>query len=269
MEHEETADLIRCQLRRQRSLTSLSQEDFGRRMNYSASTVSAVETGTRAMDLPFAKRADEVLETGGLFVSLLRAAQRDGQPSWFRPWLDAERVATQLRLFELALVPGLLQTENYARAVLRLNDTLSSQDVEERVASRLERQKILTREAAPQVVIVLDQAALTRLDEEVAGIMAEQIAHIAALTELPNVHIHVIPSTTALHIGLSGPFALARSADGAWVGHLENQLGGVVVAQEDGVATLLARWECVRNETLPRRQSIDLIKEVQSQHGPH
>lgn len=98
--------------------------------------------------------------------------------------------------------------------------------------------------------------------------MPQQIAHLIGLAELPHVHIHVIPWDSGLHVGLSGPFALARSSDGVWVGHLENQLGGEVVDKDDDVATLQARWESVRNEALPRRQSIDLLKEVENQHGP-
>lgn len=104
MKSERAADLIQVQLRRQRALAGMSQEEYGRRTNYSASTVSAVETGTRIVDLPYACRADEILETGGLFESLLRLAHRDEQPSWFKPWLEAEAVARQLRYFHPNLI---------------------------------------------------------------------------------------------------------------------------------------------------------------------
>ncbi|MFG2054732.1 helix-turn-helix transcriptional regulator [Micromonospora sp. NPDC048930] len=268
MAGESTVDLVRAQLRRLRIAAGMSQEEFGKRVHNSGSQVSAVELGQRPLDKSFLARADEVLQTGGLLVSLLKLAERDGEPVWFRPWLEAERAARQLRLFEPVLIPGLLQAENYARAVLRTDDTLSSDEVDRRVAARLERQAILTADNPPQVFVVLDERTLRQTSDGLSGIMAEQVAHLIALAEQPHVHIHVIPAATSLHIGSSGPFALARSADGGWVGHLENQLGGVVVDREDGVAALLARWEGVRNEALPRRQSSDLMKEVQSQHGP-
>ncbi|WKU04204.1 helix-turn-helix transcriptional regulator [Micromonospora sp. HUAS LYJ1] len=264
MEDERTADLIRAQLRRQRALAGWNQEELGRRTNYSASTISAVETGTRAMDLPFATRADEVLETGGLFVSLLGMAARNRQPSWFKPWLEAERFAQQLRYFNPTLVPGLLQTANYARAVLRFDDTRPEDEVEEQVGFRMERQEILTKARPPQVVAVIDESALRRRD----AIMGEQLAHLLKMAELPHIHVHVIPADAGLHVGLSGPLALARSADGNWVGHLENQLAGLVVDGEDGMATLLARWEIVRGVALPQALSVALVKEVESQHGP-
>ncbi|EEP74002.1 conserved hypothetical protein [Micromonospora sp. ATCC 39149] len=182
---------------------------------------------------------DAVLDTGGLFESLLRVAERDCQPSWFRPWLEAERNAKQLRYFNPTLVPGLLQTENYARAVLRFDDTKPEEEVERQVAARLERQEILVREHPPQVVAVIDESALRRTD----AIMGEQLAHLLRMAELSHVHIHVIPTDAGLHVGLSGPLALARSADGGWVGHLENQLSGLVTDSEDEMATLLERWE--------------------------
>lgn len=264
MEHEDEFAFIREQLRRQRALRGMSQEEFGKRASYSASTVSAVETGTRAVDLPYAKLTDRILETGGLFESLLKGALRDGQPTWFKPWLDAENSATQLRYYRPTLIPGLLQTENYARAMLRTDATRTEAEVEKLVAARMERQQILTRENPPLVIAVMDESAL-RLRE---AIMGEQLAHLLRMAELPYVHLHVIPADAGLHVGLSGPLALARTAEGGWVGHLENQLAGLVVNDEEGIATLLARWESVRSVALPQNLSIALLKEIESQHGP-
>lgn len=264
MEGERNADLIRAQLRRQRTLVGMNQEEFGKRANYSASTVSAVETGTRPIDLPYARRADEILETGGLFESLLRSAQRDSMPTWLKPWLEAEREAQQLRYFNPLLIPGLLQTANYARAVFRLVDTWPEQEVEQQLAARMERQEILTGENPPQVVAVIDESVLRRAD----AIMGEQLAHLLRLAELPHVHIHIVPADAGLYIGLDGSLALAMLRDGTWVGHQEGQAGGMAIGPEETVATLLARWECVRCAALPETMSLALVKEVESQHGP-
>ncbi|HEY0696916.1 MAG TPA: DUF5753 domain-containing protein, partial [Micromonospora sp.] len=126
----------------------------------------------------------------------------------------------------------------------------------------------LHRDRPPQLVAVIDESALRRGGEGFQVVMAEQLQHLIACAELPEVSIHVIPRDVSLHVGLSGPFVLARSADGGWVGHLENQLGGIMVDSEDALSALLAKWESVRNEALSRRQSTDLIKELESQHGP-
>lgn len=264
MGHEDAFAFIRDQLRRQRALRGMSQEEFGKRANYSASTVSAVETGTRPIDMPYATRADEILETGGLFVSLLKAAQRDSEPTWFKRWLDAERNATQLRYYHPTLIPGLLQTENYARAVLRLEPTRSDAEVEKLVASRLERQEILTRDQPPLMIAVIDESALRVRD----AIMAEQFRHLERMAELPHVQLHLIPADAGLHVGLSGQLSLARSADGNWAGNIENQLTDFVVDDEESIATLLTRWEGVRGVALPESLSLALLKEVESQHAP-
>lgn len=257
-----TADMIRAQLRRLRTTAGMSQEDFGRLVHYSGSMVSALELGQRPLDRLFLARADEVLATGGLLVYLLKLAERDGQPSWFRPWLDAERSARQLRCFQPTLIPGLLQTENYARAVLRGDETLSTDGLDRLLAGRMDRQSLLIQAEPPQFVAVIDELVLRRTGAEFLGLMVEQVTHLITCAEQPNVSVHIVPAEVGLHPGLSGPFVLARGADGGWVGHLENQLGGTVVDTEDGLATLLARWESVRSDALSRRHSIELMKRI-------
>ncbi|MEV6799928.1 helix-turn-helix transcriptional regulator [Micromonospora rifamycinica] len=261
---EPTAELIRTQLRRLRTSAGLSQEEFGKLVHYSASMVSAIELGQRPLERQFLGRADDVLKTGDLLLALLTIAERDGQSSWFKPWLEAERNARQLRYYNPTLVPGLLQTAAYARRVFRFDDLRPEGEVERQAQNRLERQAILNGDEAPQVVAVIDEGVLPHRDP----IMREQLAHLLKMTELPNVHILIIPTKAGLHVGLSGPLALAMGGNGGWVGHLENQLGGAVVDGQDDLATLLARWESIRNEALPRQQSIDLMKEVESRHGP-
>ncbi|MGN9889220.1 helix-turn-helix domain-containing protein [Micromonospora sp. L31] len=262
MEGEPTAELIRAQLRRLRVNAELSQEEFGKLVHFSGSQVSAVELGQRPLDRFFLKRADEVLGTGGLLTSLLKLAERDGQPSWFRPWLEAERQAQQLRCYQPTLIPGLLQTENYARTVIRANGTLTDDEVDKRVAVRIDRQSIFLRPNPPELVAVIEEVVLRRVDEDFQGIMAEQITCLIERAGLPNISVHLIPTEVSMHVGLTGPFTLARGVDAGWIGHLENHLGGVVIDKDDEMAILLSRWEGVRNEALSRRQSIELMKEV-------
>ncbi|MBQ0894132.1 helix-turn-helix transcriptional regulator [Micromonospora sp. U56] len=256
------AAFIVGEIRRARGAAGLTQEAFGRAAGFSASHVSAVEGGTRALTMDFIKGADRALTSGGLFERLV---SKLGAPSWFLPWLDAERGATQLRYFEPNLVPGLLQTEAYARAVLRLDPRLTEDEVERRVIARVERQTILERESPPQLVVVVDEAAVRRTGDGCEKLMGEQLLKLVACAERPHISIHVIPPEVGLHAGLSGPLSLAHMADGSWVGHLESQLGGDVVDRPSELDTLFQRWESVRNEALSRRQSLDLIKEVANQ----
>ncbi|GIJ38838.1 helix-turn-helix domain-containing protein [Micromonospora andamanensis] len=262
MESEPTAELIRAQLRRLRLAADLTQEDFGRQVHFSGSQISAIELGQRPFDRLFLKRADEVLNSDGLLLGLLRIAELHGQPHFLRPWLDAERNATQLRCYHPTLVPGLLQTEHYARAVIRADDMLSDDEVERRLAVRMDRQAILTRPDPPILIAVIEEATLRRADESFRGIMTQQIGHLLDCVKRGGVLIHVISAEVSVHVGLDGPFALARGADGDWVGYLENHVGGATIDRADELATLHARWEGIRSVALPKGQSELLMKEV-------
>ncbi|MEV4626823.1 helix-turn-helix transcriptional regulator [Micromonospora sp. NPDC049523] len=253
------AEFIVGEIRRARTASGQTQESFGKAAGFSASHVSSVENGTRALTMDFVRGADRALNTGGLYERLV---VKFGAPSWFQPWLEAEQSADQLRTFQPNLIPGLLQTEDYAHAVVRLDTGLSEAEVEQAVATRMERQAILDRDDPPHLVAVLDEAALHRFADGCDKVLAAQLVHLLRMAERPRVSVHLIPASVGLHLGLSGPFVLARLPEGGWVGHMENQLGGAVVHRTEQVASLLARWESVRNEALPTRQSLDLIKEV-------
>ncbi|NGM14858.1 helix-turn-helix domain-containing protein [Verrucosispora sioxanthis] len=263
MESEPTAELIRAQLRRLRLAANLTQEDFGKQVHFSGSQISAIELGQRPFDRLFLKRADEVLNSDGLLLGLLRIAELHRQPHFLRPWLDAERVAQQLRCYHPTLVPGLLQTEHYARAVIRSDDLLADDEVERRVAVRMDRQAILTRPDNPPILIaVIEEATLRRVDESFRGIMTQQISHLLDCVQRGGVLILVIPAEVSVHVGHAGPFTLACGADGDWVGHLENHLGGATIDRAEELATLHARWDGIRSVALPKGQSELLMKEV-------
>ncbi|AVT33219.1 DNA-binding protein [Plantactinospora sp. BC1] len=230
-----------------------------RRISFSGSLVSAVETGTRPLDFRYLALADRELDTGGLFVELLRIATRDGQ--WFRSWRDAERNARILRTFEPNLVPGLLQTEAYARTVIAAGSRLTEQEIERRVAVRLDRQTILTREMPVQLFAVLDATVLGRLIGTPA-IMREQLDHLIAMAELPNADLLVVPTGIGMYAGLAGPFVLAALEGNGWLGYLDNLLRGQIVTLPDEIDSLQEAWECVRSEALPRQHSLDLFKEA-------
>lgn len=162
---------------------------------------------------------------------------------WFRPWAELEQDATAIRSYQPLLVPGLLQTEGYARAMLRTGNLLPPAEVEEIVVSRLARQSVLRREG----------------DRDV---MYEQFTHLAALAEEPHVQVRVIPAEVPWHTGLAGPFVLARLPDLSEVAYLDNQLRGELVTDRGDLVSLGRRWESVTGEAFPRRRSIELVREV-------
>ncbi|WP_343449938.1 DUF5753 domain-containing protein [Micromonospora oryzae] len=180
---------------------------------------------------------------------------------WFRKWAELEQVAISIRSYQPLLVPGLLQTEAYARAVLSTGGLLPPAEVERIVAGRLDRQAILDAEAPPRLVAVIDEVVLRRVVGDRA-VMAGQVAHLAALAGREHVQVRVIPAENPWHTGLAGPFVLAGLPDGTELAYFDNQLRGQVVSDPVDVASLGRRWESVTGEALPRRQSIELIREV-------
>jgi transcriptional regulator with XRE-family HTH domain len=218
------------ELRRARKERGLSQEELAQRINYSSSLIGMVEIGHRTPSQDFVGRVDAALQAGGFFERLLALVRADAAPPWLREWISVEAEATLIRWFEPSLIPGLLQTEEYARAVLRGGGMLREGEIEQRVTSRLARQAILSREQPPEFVAVVDEAVLRR---RIGG---------------PEVMV--------------GAFILARSPEGGEVAHLDTSLRAHVTDRPDDVDSLQRRWESLRGEALPRRASQHLIREV-------
>ncbi|WP_371685827.1 DUF5753 domain-containing protein [Micromonospora sp. MW-13] len=186
---------------------------------------------------------------------------RRREPIWFRPWQEIEREAVSLRWYESMVLPGLLQTEAYARAVLGGTGLIALGDVERHLATRLARQDILRRDDPPQFTAVVDEAVLRR---PVGGpeTMRGQLHALVAACGQPHVRVHVVPSRVGAYAGLNGPFVIAASVDHRLAGYLDNQLQGQVVSDPDDIAAILGAWENVRGEALSHWQSVDLITEV-------
>jgi hypothetical protein len=182
-------------------------------------------------------------------------------PEWLREWIGLEREATLLRWYEPAFVPGILQAEAYGRAMFATG-LLPPDDVEQRVASRLERQTIVTRDAPTPLVAVLDVMVLRRQINGHAGVMREQIDHLVKMAELPHVQILVVTEEAGVYPGLQGGFIQATLGDGSVVAHLDHQVRAQVVNGADDLAALQRTWESIRGEALPRRQSLELLKEA-------
>lgn len=144
-----------AELRRARTAAGLSQEQLGSRVGYSGAQVGKVETGGRAPTLDFAQRCDAALpEMGGLFARIYDLARRwdGGYPSWFAEWVEAERQATSVCWWEPLLVPGLVQTAGYARALFEAwRSAASEEELEQLVSGRLERQAIFDRPQPPSL----------------------------------------------------------------------------------------------------------------------
>lgn len=232
----------------------------------SGSQIRKIEAGDRTPDRTLVEAIEDVSELacGGAVVQLFdivadRLSKNGAYPGWFADWLAKESQAAKLRWFEPLVVPGLLQTEAYARALLG-DRTGFNGDVDEAVSARLDRQAILERDDPVELFAVIDEAVLHR---QVGGpqVMAAQLKH---LTDPPGRTIlRVIPASTGVHDGLQGAFILADFADGTAAAYLETGLRGLTVEGTEDVAALAGTWERLTAEALPRQASIQLIQEVQ------
>jgi hypothetical protein len=206
-----------------------------------------VESGRRLPTLDLARALDEALATHGTFERLQQFARTAPLPAWFRPWAEIEAAASQLRLAEHSLIPGLFQTEDYARAVRNARPAIQARELDELVAARVARQMVLTREGGPPLVwALIDESTLTRM---VGGtkLMHEQLLRLAELNDCPHISIQVLPLAIGVHHGLAGGFAIAH-VDGA------------------GAAAYLA-FDSLRSEALPCRATTELIRKRAWEYG--
>jgi transcriptional regulator with XRE-family HTH domain len=250
-----------------RSAAGLTQEELGALVYCSDDLISKIEIGQRGPSEEFVTACDAVPELGtnGALARLrehLRGHFKQRVfPGWFVEWPDKEAYARILRWFELAVVPGLLQTEAYARALLA-DRVVSADDTDEIVAARMERQAILAREYPPELWSVIDEAVLHR---PVGGpdVMRDQVGALIEAARRPSIVLQVIPADVAVHDGLPGAGFIIADFDGApSSGYQDTALRGQVIEDSDDIAALMATWDRLRAEALPRRASLSLMEEV-------
>jgi len=206
-------ELYGAELRHQREEAGLSQEDLGARMFVSGSFVGQLEAGIRRMQPEYAQLADEILRTDGFFVRNLEAARTSPYRGHFADVVEFEGLAQAIREWAPQVVPGLLQTEAYARAVIRAYDrVLPEEAVGARLAARLVRARVFDHPARPLYWAVLDEGIVRR---PVGGpaVMAEQLRHIAAMILRSRVILQVLPLSEGAHAGLDGSLKLMTFDD--------------------------------------------------------
>jgi len=252
-------------LRYYRERAGLSRTDLARQISKSVSLIQAIELGQRAATADVTEDLERVLPADGA-LTRLRDEIGDGlgyqtYPSWFQEWLVSEREAKKLRWFEPMLVPGLLQTEDYARAIFRARFGMTSEEIDEQVAG-LKRHEILAREQPPALWVIVDEAVLRR---PVGGrcVMREQVNRLIDAAQRPHVSIQAISSAVGAHRGLSaGAFIIADFEDAPAVAYQDTACQGQFVDRREDVETLTDCWDTLVREALPWAASQALLEEV-------
>ena len=253
-----------AQVRAWRQRSGWSQVELAGKILCSDSLVSGVETLNKTPTLDFARRLDEAFDLPGTFMALHELISREAWPSYFAPVIDFETRAVRIHEWELRVVPGLLQTEDYARSVISAGKPRLSPDALDRsVSRRIERQRILTRDNAPMLWAVLHEGTLRHM---VGGreVMAGQLDKIIDVARLPDVVVQVLPFTASDHPGTDGPISVFDFTDAASVAYAECNSGGMIVEATGQVAELMTTINLIRAVALPPRESMDLIVQVRS-----
>ncbi|MGA4981250.1 helix-turn-helix domain-containing protein [Streptomyces cellulosae] len=266
LDDEEAGAVMRTvvrQLKLWREAAGLTQAEFGAAIGYGEELVSSVERGRRIPRPEYLDAADRVLGGGGRISAMKRDVAEARYPKRVRDVKRLETEAVELRSYNNSVIDGLLQTEDYARAVFASRrPQFTDEELEQRLAARLDRQQLFTaRSSRPVFSFVLCEATLRR---PIGGkmVMRGQLQRLSELAQLRNVDLQVLPLDREENSGLGGPFRLLRLKTGIAVGLSEVQLSANVITDPKETTVLDMRHGIIRAQALAPRESLALIEKV-------
>ncbi|MCX4801330.1 helix-turn-helix transcriptional regulator [Streptomyces sp. NBC_01214] len=258
-------DYYSYELRRLREEAGLKQAQLGAIIFCTGSLIGMIENGKRVPTRDFSERVDAALGTDGHFSRLVGLVLRSVLPVWFQPFAEMEARASYISTYQAQLVYGLLQTPDYARAVLASG---LPDELDDMLAARLDRQRILDRGRPPMVWVVLDEAALYR---PIGGldVMRDQLAHLLSFREKRWVRIQVLPFAAGEHASLIGSFTAMRFDDDPDMVYSEDLISGHMTANPDTVKEAALRYAHVQAAALSVEASAALIVRVMEERYGH
>ncbi|MFE3764261.1 helix-turn-helix domain-containing protein [Streptomyces sp. NPDC059104] len=243
-----------------RKRAGLTQEQFGPLVGYSIQYVASVEQGRRHPSAEFVNKSNEVLDAFGVLqIAARQMKRRRGLAAWFRRWAELEEEAVALNTYECRSVPGLLQTEAYARAQIENVPPVPTEDeAEDRIARRLERQELLHRTPYTTFSFIIEQTVFER---QTGGpeVTRALIDYARECARLPNVDIQIMPTVSPEHAGTDGPFCLLESQDHQWWGYSEGQKAGRVISDPKDISDLHLQYAKLRIQALNPADSMGLL----------
>jgi transcriptional regulator with XRE-family HTH domain len=266
---------LRTELRTARLKSDLTQDQVAQAMEWSLSKMNRIEmakSGVSANDLKALLRLYGITETERT-EELLALARASRQPPWWTRYrdvaptkllelIDYESAASAISQFEPTLVPGILQTEEYAAEVLQAfhDETSGTDRVAALVDLRTRRRELLTSENAPKFSFVMDESVIHRLVGS-AAIMSKQLLHLISVADLPNVTVQIVPFTSGLYPGTKGPFKVVQFADAPDedIVFLESSLGDVISDDQNQAKSYLEAFERITARALKPLESVRLL----------
>lgn len=272
----DTLALFADELRAHRTAQGWTQADVAAKVAFSESLIAQVETCRKSATPDLAKALDRVFQTPGFsesqqpdewapgtFGRLVKRLRNMPFPASFRSFATHEAEAVALNTYQHSLVPGLLQTEDYARAVLATRPNAADDETDEQVAGRLARQRVLFRDdpPAPMLWALIDEGVLYRPVAPPPA-MFEQLMHLVEFSRRPNISIQVVPYTAGGHTGLLGAFSVAELGNRDAIVFVEDIADGRVFEDDITLSRVTLRFKSLQSEALPKGASRDLIARV-------
>ncbi|NUK11187.1 helix-turn-helix domain-containing protein [Streptomyces lunaelactis] len=251
-------DYYGSELRRLREDAGLKQGELGGCVFCTASLIGQIETARKVPTRDFSERVDAALGTGGVFSRLVGLVLRSQLPCWFQAYAEMEARAAYISSFQAEVVDGLLQTEGYARAVLGVRN---EENLDAKVAARMERQRILDRDNPPLMWVVLSEAVLR---QEIGGreVMRNQLAHLLGLRGREWVKVQILPFEAGVHAGVMGSFYLLRFDDDPDLVYTEDFVQGHMTANPQALREGSLRYDHLQAAALSVEDSAALIARV-------
>ncbi|GAA3674630.1 helix-turn-helix transcriptional regulator [Nonomuraea antimicrobica] len=246
-------------MRRLREEKGITQEEIADYAHVSKSLVSQIENAKRTPQWDFAEQVERLLDLKGEpLLRLMPLVVRSG-PKWFRQWPKIEATAHSLRTWQPLVVPGLLQTRDYARAILRGQPGTTDERVEELTEARLARQTVFDRPEPPLYAAVIDEGILIR---PIGGaqVMREQLDHLLEALAHPCVTVQIVPMDAVPTIGLLGGFVIAQQPQGPDTAYLDTAAGGEVTDREDRVRSVSIKFDAIRSYARPVNETAQVIR---------
>ncbi|MCH6163475.1 helix-turn-helix domain-containing protein [Streptomyces marispadix] len=262
----ETSDSLKAfgeVLKAFRKRAGLTQEELAPLVSYSPTSIASFEQGRRFPQPEFVEKVEQVLDAFGALRGAARHLSRQpGLAKWFRQWARLEAEAISLSTYECRLIPGLLQTEAYARTLF-VNQLPPMDDVQidANWAARAERKRLLTERPNTAYSFILEEHLFLRRTGGV-GVTRELIDHVLEIAGLRNVEVQVMPLVRENHAGLAGPMQLLETPDNKCFGYNEGQETGQFVSDPKVLSVLQLRYARMRSQALSLEDSLSLLKRL-------
>ncbi|MFJ3713470.1 MULTISPECIES: helix-turn-helix transcriptional regulator [unclassified Streptomyces] len=256
-------------VKQQREAAGLTQQALADAAVMTRSHISHIEAGRRIPCKEDAKRLDLALNTGNVLLNFLPSGDERAVADHFEAARQLEQQATVIREFDPSIVPGLLQTEAYAQAVLRTSyPPLSDAERDRAVVTRLERAEVLSGAVAPVLWVLLDEAVIRRPFGD-PGVMAEQLTRIADLIESERIRLHVLPFSMGGYMLLQSALKLMWFEDQPPVAYVEGLFAGKVHDSPSLVQRYQATYDLALGDALPLKETLALLRATAKEYEDH